>query len=138
MKNKGQFSANNQPKKRGRPKGSVNKVTAVFNKYRPEFVELAYKNALNPENDNQLGWAGIVAKIQPAHRTIMPSIEIESTGNIKNDAKLVTQAMLKGDISPDQAQTALAVCRDSATLFEVEELEKLLDRLLAEKGLKAA
>lgn len=133
MANKGQFTADNQPKKRGRPKGTRSKLNQIIDSKRPELIDLAFSNAMNQEHEHQLGWAGICAKLCPPPRTTMPTFQITSTGNIKEDAKVIAQAMNNGEISPDQAQAALAVCRDSVTIVEIQDIETLLDKLLAER-----
>jgi len=132
---KGQFTANNQPKKRGRPRGAVNKTTAIVNQLRPELVQLAFANAMNPDHEHALGWANICCKLCPPSRTTLPTYTIKSNGDAKQDAKLITQAMNDGEISADVAQSALAACRDSVTLLEIESLEETLNRILAERGI---
>ncbi|MFD2165423.1 hypothetical protein ACFSJY_04025 [Thalassotalea euphylliae] len=133
MADNGQFTADKQPKKRGRPRGSRNKLSLVIDKYRHTFVEMAFLNAMNPNHEQQLHWAGIVAKVMPTQRSTMPTYTITSSGDIKTDAQTITQAMNDGIISPDVAQAALAVCRDTCTIVELEDLERTIDKILLER-----
>jgi hypothetical protein len=130
------FSSTNQPKSKGRKAGTVNKMTQLLRDNGEKFIVTAFKHALDDKHPQQTHWANVCAKLLPTPRSSMQPFVVAATGDHKADAKLITQAMLSGAIPADVAQASIATIRDSVTLVELEDLEKLLDRLLAEKGIK--
>ncbi|TCI05038.1 hypothetical protein EZV61_03480 [Corallincola luteus] len=128
---------------RGRPVGSKSKFTSAMNEAIAgdllQFRKMALANARDPGNEHQLNWAQICKGWGAQPRSTMPNINVDCDSlDIKDHAKAIALAMVRGRIPPDVAQSALSVIRDALLAVDMADLEALIDKALSQRGLEVA
>jgi Family of unknown function (DUF5681) len=118
----------------GRPKGIVDSRTALRSLFEPKSRALVSKAI-------DLGLAGDQTMLRACLDRIVPPIKskgdpvnLDLEGSPSEQGKAVLEAVGDGIITPDEGATIMQAIASQARIIEVDELEKRIAKLEAQRG----
>lgn len=133
MKNKGQFSSDNQPRK-GRGKSERTKWIEALTKSghsEQDFYELVIDEAMNQRSAMAVG--EILRRISPIPKQVAPSIEfdLKKDSEPHEKAEQILDAISAGQIPPDIGATLITSIKAFVDIEEFTELKRRIEKLEA-------
>ena len=122
------FSAEYQPKNRGRKPGSLNKVNALIREAAPDVVDAVIRKA---KNGDIPAASLLLARAVPALRAVAPAVTVR--GPVQSLADLVRALLVAGveDADPNAVSQLIRATFDATKVIEITELESRVKTLEA-------
>ena len=118
----------------GKPKGAKDKRTALRELLQPHAEQLVQKAVKLALDGDTTALRICIDRIIPAAKAKDAPISLEGlTGSPTEQAQAVVHAMTSGALTPDEANSVMAVLTAQMRVVEVDELEKRIAALEAMK-----
>jgi hypothetical protein len=120
------FSAEYQPKNRGRKPGSLNKVNALIREAAPDVVNAVIRKA----KDGDITAASLLlARAVPPLKAVAPAVTVQ--GPVQSMADLVRALLVAGveDSDPNAVSQLIRATVDATKVIEITELESRVKSL---------
>lgn len=126
----GKFTKGQSGNPDGRPKGIEDKRVALRSLLEPHAVKLVAKVVELAKEGDTTALRICIDRLIPALKARdAPFTLAAASGSLADQGKAVTKALFGGDLTPDEAVTAIGVLAAQARIVEVDELTRRVGEL---------